>query len=163
MGMIDSSLRGLDETTRQRVLGWANAKYSGLSAGTEAPAASGSWTHANQPNATTSMESFLAAKKPESYYERVACLAYYLEKIAGRADLKTLDITRANAEAHLSKLPNPAFVYHAASSYGFLMRLGGGRLTISKRGQALVEALPDRAKVRQALEQYPFRRALAKR
>jgi len=163
MGMIDSSLRGLDDTTRQRVLGWANAKYAGLSASGEAPAVSGSGTHANHSNAAASMESFLAAKRPESFYERVACLAYYLEKIAGRADLKTLDITRANTEAHLSKMPNPAFVYHAASSYGFLMRLGGGRLTISKRGEALVEALPDRARVRQALEQYPFRRALAKR
>lgn len=159
MGVIDFSLGALDEATRQRVLGWVVAKY--LGSRRTAGASGAIWAQPTQSSATESIVSFLAAKKPESFYERVACLAYFLEKIEGRVDMTTLDITRANAEAHLSVMPKSAFVYHAASSYGYLTRVGRGRLTISKRGEALVEALPDRGRAKLALEQHPFRRPVA--
>jgi hypothetical protein len=104
-----------------------------------------------------SAKEFVTAKKPDSFYERVACLGYYLEKFENLSEFQTSDITRVNTDARLSKMTNPAlFVKHAVHTYGYLTSLGGRKFALSGRGEAVVEALPDRAKVEQAHADHSF-------
>jgi hypothetical protein len=57
----------------------------------------------------------------------------------------------------MSKLTNPAvFVKHATHTYGYLTALGKRKFAISARGEAVVEALPDRAKVDEAHTKFRF-------
>jgi hypothetical protein len=105
-----------------------------------------------------SPKQFMASKKAGTQYERVACLAYYLTHMREISEFKTAQITKLNTEAALSKLSNPAAaVDHATSTYGFLSAAGGGKKQISVRGEALVEALPDRQAVKLALEEHKLR------
>jgi hypothetical protein len=75
------------------------------------------------------------------------------------AHFKTLDITKLSREAGVH-LTNPSqAVMHAASTYRYLMTAGGGKKQITNLGDAVVEALPDREAVKQAIaENKPQRR-----
>jgi hypothetical protein len=107
---------------------------------------------------------FVGQKKPDSNYERVACLAYYLTHNRDTPHFKTSDITKLNTESahHFS---NPAlFVRHATSTYRYLSAAGGGKKQITLLGEAIVEAMPDRTKVAEAIAEHkPTRKRKAKR
>jgi hypothetical protein len=105
---------------------------------------------------------FIAQKRPGNNYERVACLGYYLTHYRDTPHFKTSDITKLNTEsAH--NFSNPAvFVMHATGRYNYLAAAGGGKKQITSLGEALVEALPDRAKVAEALAEHKPRK-MAKR
>src|SRR2546426_607266 len=151
MGDVDKALGRLDEEARRRVLDWANSKYG--SQASQRPAGSMTPGGPQPGSAPSSIKTFVTQKKPASKYELVACLAYYLEKVEAKTELATTDITKANTDARVSKMTNPAlFVKHATHTYGYLSALGGRKFAISPRGEALVEALPDRDKVKAALE-----------
>jgi hypothetical protein len=154
---IDEALGKLDAEAQQRVLEWASSKH-GLKLRVQFDGG-GSSPHATlpQPQRTADIKAFLAQKRPDSFYERVACLVYFLEKFAGQSEVGTNDITKANSDARLSKLTNPAvFVKHATHTYGYLTSLGKRKFAISSRGEAVVEALPDRAKVEEAHGRFRF-------
>jgi hypothetical protein len=159
MREVDAALGKLDSDAQQRVLNWASSKHR-IKVGT---GADGGGTPpqltvdvAQEPR---DIKSFLGQKRPESFYERVACLVYYLEKFGGKPEVGTKDITKANSDARLSKLTNPAvFVKHATHTYGYLTSLGKRKFAVSARGEAVVEALPDRVKVEEAHEKFSFRK-----
>lgn len=101
---------------------------------------------------------FLAQKRPDSNYERVACLAFYLTNHGGTPKFKTEHITKlaTDAAVHFS---NPAlFVKHATNTYHYLAPAGGGQKQITTLGEAVVEALPDREKVKAAIADYKPKR-----
>src|SRR5262249_14399501 len=100
---------------------------------------------------------FIAEKKPHTDVERVTCLAYYLTHMRDAPLFKTRDITQLNAEAALPRLSNPAFtVRNATQQNQFLASVGGGKKQITVRGEALVEALPERERVTEALAANPM-------
>lgn len=101
---------------------------------------------------------FLAQKSPRSDTERTACLAYYLTKFRNTSQFKTIDITRLNTEAAQPKLANASYTARNAVDQQYLALAGAGKKQITIRGEALVEALPDRNVVRDALEKNPLRR-----
>ena len=109
------------------------------------------------------LKQFLAKKKPGSNYERVACLAYYLSNYRDTPHFKTGDIDKLNTEsAH--HFTNPSlFVTHATSTYHYLTAAGGGKKQITPLGEAVVEALPDRAAVKAAIAENKPTRKKAKR
>ena len=154
---VDQALSKLggDNDAQSRVIQWLASKYTatislgGLRELDSVPSA------VNQR--AQDIKSFMIQKRPQNHYERVACLAYYLEKFKEMADVGTKDIVDANVEARLPKMSNPAvFIKHATHTYGYLNSLGQRRLAVSSRGEALVDALPDRAKVDVALADLPF-------
>lgn len=158
---LERALDQIDESARRRVLNWAHSKY-GLGAPLTAPApiAPPSLDPLNQSQAKGDIKSFMSVKKPGNFYERVACLVYYREKVDKILEIKTADISKANTDARLSKLSNTAlFVSDATRKYGYLTSIGHGKVALSSRGEAVVEALPDREKVKEALESNPFRRS----
>jgi hypothetical protein len=100
--------------------------------------------------AGTTIKQFIAAKRPENVYQRAACLAYYLAHALEMPRFKTKDITQANTDAAVGKFSNASsFVNDATNKYGYLSAAGGGTKQISAFGEQVVEALPDRDKVKQ--------------
>ena len=96
------------------------------------------------------IKQFIAQKRPENLYQRVACLAYYLTHALNTPHFKTKDISKANTDAAVSKFSNAAvFVNDATNKYGYLSAAGGGNKQISAFGEQLVEALPDGEKLKQ--------------
>jgi hypothetical protein len=157
---VDSALSKLasDLDAQRRVIQWLASKYA-----TSIQVAEGRQIDSPLlPNPTErplDIKSFMAQKRPVNHYERVACLAYYLEKSKEMRDVGAKDIVEANTEARLPKMSNPAvFIKHATHTYGYLNSIGQRRLVLSSRGEAVVEALPDRPKVEEALANFPFGR-----
>ncbi len=160
MKVLDDALAGLEPEARQRVMAWAASKYhtenATLSGGSsigqskapdpQQPPGSGSLGH---------IKDFLVRKEPSTLYERVACIAYFLEKASGTTAFKANDIMKANTDARQGKIDNmPAVLTDATRKYGFLSQAGGGKKQLSAKGEALVEALPDREMVKAALSKH---------
>lgn len=103
-----------------------------------------------------SAKQFMTLKQPKSDIERIVCLAFYLAHYKETSQFKTIDITHLNVEAAQPKLSNASFTARNAVAQQYLAPAGGGRKQITPRGEALIKAMPDRSKVKEALEQFPL-------
>jgi hypothetical protein len=160
---IDKLLEHLTQEERLRVFNFINSKYSISILATKPAINSGSLIAAgNSENfdPETSAKQFLAAKKPQGFYEQIACLGYYIEKIQGISDgFDTASITSANTDARALKIPNTSlYLSDVVSKYGYFSSIGGGKKALTARGEALVEALPDREAVKLAHENHPMKK-----
>jgi hypothetical protein len=152
---VDGSLGKLKADEQQRVIEWLVSKYEVRIQGQADRREKASLVRVTGPQ--SSIKDFLAHKQPASFYERLACLAYHLEKFQDKSHIENKDLVEANTQARLSRLSNPAvFIKHATHTYGYLTSLGKRKFAISSRGEAVVEALPDRSKVEQVLLKFPF-------
>ncbi|HVH50795.1 MAG TPA: hypothetical protein VM690_01510 [Gaiellaceae bacterium] len=103
-----------------------------------------------------SAKQFLASKAPRSDVERVAVLAYYLTHARGTAHFATKELNELNTEAAGPRFSNASYAAsNATKKSGLLAAAPGGKKQITARGEALVEALPDRQAVTIALESMP--------
>jgi hypothetical protein len=161
---VDEALNKLDAEAQHRVLGWAASKYSISQKSSLTTVLSAPGLSAPPMQPARNIKEFLTQKRPDNSYERVACLVYHLEKFGGKNEVDTKEIVQANADARLQKMSNPAvFIKHATHTYGYLSSLGGRKFAISARGEAVVEALPDRLKVDEVHSNLPFGRKSKKR
>ena len=106
---------------------------------------------------------FMTGKRPTTDMEKVTCLAYYLTHHRGTNVFKTKDLSDLNIEAAQQKLSNPSATARNAVNHGLLTLAGGGRKQITPRGEAVVEALPDRDKVKAAMADHKLRKPRKKR
>ncbi len=157
-------LRPLAEKARRRALSWL-IETLGLT--DLAPAGS----NPNRPNGTPvsgepadaeeqtmSARDFMSQKKPGSQVERIACLAYYLTHHRDTAHFKASDITSLNLEAAGQRFGNlPRDLDNADRQSGYVVSAGQGAKQMTARGDAVVEALPDREAVKAALQEHPYR------
>ncbi len=105
---------------------------------------------------------FLKQKNPTTDLERFICLAYYLTHSMDTSNFTTRDITKLNGEAHGADFSNAAATANnGVSQSKFLSRAGSGRKRITQLGESVVEALPDREKVKEVVAAAP-RRSKAK-
>jgi hypothetical protein len=95
---------------------------------------------------------FMTQKRPSSELERITCLAYYLTHNRSTPAFKTRDITKLNTEAAQPAFSNAAVFARNAVQSEWLSKAGGGSKQITALGEAVVEALPDRDKVKAAIE-----------
>lgn len=112
------------------------------------------------------LKQWFASKKPLNDVERLACLAFYLRHYANTPSFKTKDLTKANTDAAGPSISNMAQAsQNAMRQSGYITSAGGkgGHRQITARGEALVEALPDRDAVKRALADHPKRKASKKR
>jgi hypothetical protein len=101
-------------------------------------------------------EEFLALKAPQTDVERVAVLAYYLKHARGQRHFKTRELSELNLDAAGPRLSNASYTAsNATKKMGYLAAGPGGTKQITKRGEALVENLPDRAAAKAAVEALP--------
>lgn len=106
----------------------------------------------------SSPKSFMAGKRPTTDMEKITCLSYFLTHHRKTTTFKTKDLTDLNIEAAQPKLSNASATARNAVSIGLLSLAGGGHKQITTRGEALVEALPDRDKAKEAIAQHPVRK-----
>jgi hypothetical protein len=101
---------------------------------------------------------FMTRKKPQSHVERIACLAYYLANYRGVRSFKSPEISELNIEAAGHKFGNLSRdMDNADRSSGFIVSAGKGAKQLTARGEAVVDALPDREAVKLALQDHPYR------
>jgi hypothetical protein len=99
---------------------------------------------------------FLASKAPRSDVERVAVLAYYLTHARETPHFVTKELNELNTEAAGPRFSNASYAAsNATKKNGLLAAAPGGTKQITARGEALVEALPDRQAVAAALDSMP--------
>jgi hypothetical protein len=104
------------------------------------------------------VKEFLKHKAPTTDLERFICLAYFLMHGMDTPSFTTREITKLNADAHGTDFSNAAATaMNAVTQSRYLSRAGGGKKRITTRGEAVVEALPDRAKVKDVLASAPRR------
>ena len=108
-------------------------------------------------------KAFMSSKRPMTDMERVTCLGYFLTHHRSSTAFKTKDLTDLNIEAAQAKLSNASSTARNAVTHGFLALAGSGRKQITPRGEAVVAALPDRDKVKVALEDYKVRKLRKRR
>lgn len=153
---VDEAFSKLEVDEQQRVIAWLASKYR-IRSKADWDGSRSELRELEGEGRPPHIKDFLSHRQPANFYERVACLAYYLEKFQDKSDVENRDIVDANTQARLSRLSNPAvFIKHAIHTYGYLTSLGNRRFAISRRGEAVVDALPDRAKVEAAHKMFPF-------
>lgn len=103
-------------------------------------------------------KAFMAQKKPSSEVERITCLAYYLTHNRSTPVFKTRELTKLNTEAAQQQFSNSTIFARNAVNAGYLALAGGGNKQITALGEAVVQALPDREKIKVALEEYKSNR-----
>lgn len=111
----------------------------------------------------SSPKTFIAGKRPTTDIERIACLAYFLTHRRDISAFKTKELTELNIEAAQQKLSNASATARNAVNEGYLSLAGGARKQITVRGEALVDALPDRDKVKAALAAHLIRKSRKRR
>jgi hypothetical protein len=100
----------------------------------------------------TSPKEFMLRKQPKTDVERVACLAYYLTNYRETPHFKTLDISKLNTEAAQTKFSNAAKAVDNANMLGYLAPATKANKQLSAAGELFVEALPDRAAAKAAMD-----------
>jgi hypothetical protein len=161
MQEIDSCLSQLQPEEQLRVFNWISSKYKFGSSGKfiTSPSSGISKMDNTLEDSGMHIKDFIAAKKPENNYEKIACVAFFLEKFRGMDSFKTVEITKGFQDARLNKMSNPAmFVAETARAYGYLTSIGSAKKGLTARGEALVNALPIRENVTAALTEFPFKK-----
>ena len=159
MDVAWSALSGLQGDEQRRVLVWLidKLKLSGLDV--SAPS-----TPLVRP-ASGATGGTGAGMTPKQFLgtdaERITCLAYFMTHQRSSAQFKTKELVDLNKEAAGSQFSNAAVAVSNATRDHYLAPAGGGAKQITVRGEAIVEALPDREKVRAAQEDNPARRRKA--
>src|SRR5689334_19703132 len=91
--IVDMQLEQLSAEERQRVFDWISMKYKiGPPVALSSTPGSGTILPPASLPANGTVKDFISLKKPDGYYERIACLAYYLERHENKDGLKTADI-----------------------------------------------------------------------
>ncbi|MGN6294250.1 MAG: hypothetical protein ACTHMV_16000 [Chitinophagaceae bacterium] len=158
---IDKLLEHLLAEERQRIFNFLSSKYT-ISLGVAAVNSGKILDNKNQSFSTgTTIKQFITAKKPNGFCEQIICLGYFLEKIQGLEIFESKDMTEANTAARVTKIPHTSlYLKSCFAQYGYLVQVGGGKKALCARGEALVEALPDRDAVKAALENNPIKKKL---
>jgi hypothetical protein len=129
-----------------------NLSITGLPATHSASVGSGAPVSLPKEEAATA-KTFVAGKRPTTDVERIACLAYYLTHFRDTPQFNAKDLANLNAEAAQPKMGNiTRAVNNATHQNRFLSQAGSGKKQITVIGEALVEALPDRNRVKEAFE-----------
>lgn len=153
----------IDRTTNETIARQIMALVMGGAGVGENLAARPGFIPGSAPTNSSTPKAFMAGKRPTTDMERVTCLAYFLTHYRNVNAFKTKELTDLNIEAAQQKLSNPSATARNAVAQGFLALAGSGRKQITQRGEAVVISLPDRDKVKAALEDHKVRKPRKRR
>jgi len=146
----------LDDQGRQRAINGLAGALGVSQSGGSPSAVPGAAVGANGSGDLGTPKQFLATKAPLTDIERVTVHAYYLTHARAMPHFSTKDLSDLNTEAAGPRLSNTSYAAsNATKKGGFLAAAPGGKKQITARGEALVEALPDRNAVAAALDSMP--------
>src|SRR3989338_1877518 len=153
---------GDDKEAQKRVLSWASQKYSVILTGNPTEKQqNGPGDKSQSPDIIKGMDikDFVVSKKPKNGYQRLACLAFYLEKYKQYKDFNAKDLGQANTDAKQTKISNiPAYLRDATTKYGFFSPTAKGKKALTTCGEAVVKALPDQGKAKEAMKEHKMRK-----
>lgn len=161
-----SALAPLEASARQRAVTWLIESLGLADAHTAAALTGRQDLGATNLNAQASRadevipspREFIGQKRPQSQAERITCLAYYLTHYRNTNHFKTPDISSLNTEAAGQKFGNISRDIDNADRHGgYIVSAGKGAKQLTSRGEAVVNALPSREEVKQALQEHPYR------
>lgn len=113
------------------------------------------------------LEEFVFLKKTDKEIERVAVLAYFLEKQRNQHQFKTADLEKLNFEAAGRPFGNiHKAVNNATIRNYYFAPVGNGYKRLTPLGRLIVEALPDKKKVSEIIKEHkppPKRKASKKK
>ncbi len=102
-----------------------------------------------------SIKQFIMAKKPKNTYQRIACLAYFLENTNGNSKIDAKALSKANEDAKQTNISNiSVFLDHAVRRHNFFSSIKGGKKQLTAFGSSVVEALPDQNKVKEVMAEH---------
>lgn len=155
--VIMEALDPLDPVSREAALKMAmvGLAFELPSGATAAPAGAAAPAADEASSGVPSPRSFVRAKNPLSDVERVVCLAYYLTHYENRKTFRNRDLVRVNAAADGPQMNMRMAAQNAMRQNGYLASAAGVARQITTRGEKVVEALPDRDAVKQALLKHP--------
>lgn len=107
---------------------------------------------------TSSAKEFVRSKPTLKEIERVAVYGYYLAHHQDKPEFNGRDLDAFRKDVRGPAFSNIKVHIDNATKAGHLTSVGGGNKGITARGEALVNALPDREAVKAALEAQPTRR-----
>lgn len=98
----------------------------------------------------TSVAAFVREKKPTNNYQKIAVLAYYMQKYENKDEFLLSDLVAANTKAKQTKIGNAARdLRDAKGKYGYITQGASPKSSqITTFGEDVVEALPDQDAVR---------------
>lgn len=100
---------------------------------------------------------FMISKKPKDNYQRLACLAYYIDRFQGKIDISVKELKRTNTDARGPNISNiSAFLADSTRKYGYFTVSDKGKKRLSARGAVVVDALPDQNAVKVAHQNNPL-------
>lgn len=157
---VHKALLPLDKESRQRVIDAVltilGQQVTNPLPAAEVPPATPTTASATIP-LNISPEEFVSSKKPKNTYQRLACLAYFLEHREAKAALFAKDLEMANQAARQVKISNlKVFLDGATRAHGFFTPIGKGKKQLTARGAAVVKALPDQEAVKKAMQDHPM-------
>ena len=151
-----SNLEHLNEEGRERSIAWlASALGVKLPEPVSATGQPGAMTFGDADGVLNvkdlSAKQFMATKKPSTAVERVTCLGFYMAYGKDTPHFKTKDLTDANREAAGAAFSNISQAAKDAVKANYLASAGKGARQVTALGEEIVNALPDRAKVKDVL------------
>jgi hypothetical protein len=157
-----------DQGARNRVLQWAASAYGsgaslqlgGGSSDTSGGVAGGTGTSTTQSSVASAAnaKAFMAQKRPTSDVYKALCLAYWLLHKKSTTTFKAKDLTDLARGDAATPFGHAAMAVSNAGRSGFFAPAGGGRKQLTPKGEGIVEALPDAAKVKEVLLTFPGRK-----
>lgn len=105
-------------------------------------------TTTSSPLIPDDIYNFVRKKSPKNEYQRVAVLAYFLEKKSKKESVTAKDIVDANTEARQPRFSNISTTMNRTSAnYRYINSLKRGVYQLSATGLDLVDALPDQSEI----------------
>jgi hypothetical protein len=101
-----------------------------------------------EAGATPRPKAFMAAKAPKTDVHRIVCLAYYLTKYKSTPKFTNKQLTDLAVDAAEPEFSNAAQAIGNAQRSKLLAGAGGKLRQITHRGESLVDAMPDEAKMK---------------
>ncbi|MDR2408587.1 MAG: hypothetical protein LBE13_10830, partial [Bacteroidales bacterium] len=124
MQILLNTLQSLDDAGKDRVIQWVIQRLS-LKDTDQTVTTHNKVVSNDVCNIVSDIKGFIASKKPSNEYQRLACLAYYLEKYEKKQSFTNKDLIDANSGAKLSQISNMSRsvnsttnVYHFFASNG---------------------------------------------
>lgn len=106
---------------------------------------------------------FMEDKSPQGKIQEVTCLGYFLQKVRGKDQWNSDDIAALNTESGGNALNLPKDLNNARAG-GVVVTVGTRDSKLTRKGEKVVEALPDKAAARAAVSGgRPRRRAGTKK
>jgi hypothetical protein len=105
-------------------------------------------------SANLTPKQFIAQKRPQVIAERIACLAFYLTHNRQTPTFRPSDIEALNTEAACSSINSSRDVDNARRR-GYLVPAGDGKKQITSLCEDFVNALPDRAAIKEIRSVHP--------